>query len=51
VGLTIHNASASQTTLTVMFIIALVGMPLVIGYTAYIYHIFRGKTQVGEDGY
>jgi cytochrome d ubiquinol oxidase subunit II len=50
-GLTIYNASASQRTLTVMFVIALVGMPLVIAYTAYIYHIFRGKVHVEEEGY
>jgi cytochrome d ubiquinol oxidase subunit II len=50
-GLTIRNASASQTTLRVMFIIALIGMPLVIAYIAYIYHIFRGKARVEEEGY
>ena len=50
-GLTIYNASASQNTLTVMFIIALIGMPLVIAYTAYIYYIFRGKARVEEGGY
>jgi cytochrome d ubiquinol oxidase subunit II len=50
-GLTIYNASASQNTLAVMFIIALIGMPLVIAYTAYIYYIFRGKARVEEGGY
>jgi len=50
-GLTIYNASASQKTLTVMSVIALVGMPLVIAYTAYIYYIFRGKARVEEGGY
>jgi cytochrome d ubiquinol oxidase subunit II len=50
-SLTIYNASASRNTLTVMFIIALIGMPLVIAYTAYIYYIFRGKAKVEEGGY
>jgi cytochrome d ubiquinol oxidase subunit II len=50
-GLTIYNASASRNTLTVMFIIALIGMPLVIAYTAYIYYVFRGKARVEEGGY
>jgi cytochrome d ubiquinol oxidase subunit II len=50
-GLTIYNASASQNTLTAMFIIALIGMPLVLAYTAYIYYVFRGKAQVEEGGY
>jgi cytochrome d ubiquinol oxidase subunit II len=34
-----------------MFIIALIGMPLVIAYTAYIYYIFRGKVRAEEGGY
>jgi cytochrome d ubiquinol oxidase subunit II len=50
-GLTIHNASASRNTLAVMFIIALIGVPLVIAYTAYIYYVFRGKARVEEGGY
>jgi cytochrome d ubiquinol oxidase subunit II len=50
-GLTIYNASASQNTLMAMFLIALIGMPLVIAYTAYIYYIFRGKARLEEGGY
>jgi cytochrome d ubiquinol oxidase subunit II len=48
-SLTIFNASASLTTLTAMSIIALIGMPLVIGYTSYIYYVFRGKAEVNEE--
>jgi cytochrome d ubiquinol oxidase subunit II len=47
-SLTITNASSSALTLKVMLIIALVGMPLVIGYTIYAYRVFKGK--VDEDG-
>lgn len=41
--LSIYNTSSSQLTLTVMLIIALIGMPVVIGYTIYAYRVFRGK--------
>lgn len=41
--LLIYTTSSSQLTLTVMLIIALIGMPIVLGYTFYVYRIFRGK--------
>jgi len=50
-SLTIHNAASSDLSLTVMLIIALIGMPLVIGYTAFIYWRFRGKVDAREPGY
>lgn len=50
-GLSVFNASASQKSLQTMFIIALVGMPLVLAYTAYVYHIFRGKVQAHGEHY
>ncbi|HET7754623.1 MAG TPA: cytochrome d ubiquinol oxidase subunit II [Anaeromyxobacteraceae bacterium] len=46
-SLTAYDSSSSPRTLTVMLVIALVGMPLVIGYTAFIYTLFRGKVRVG----
>ncbi len=46
-SLTIANASSSALTLKVMLIIALVGMPLVVGYTVFAYRVFKGK--VGPD--
>ncbi|MCL2156307.1 MAG: cytochrome d ubiquinol oxidase subunit II, partial [Leptospirales bacterium] len=42
-SITIYNASSSKLTLTVMLIIAVIGMPIVIGYTAYAYRVFKGK--------
>ncbi len=45
-NLTIYNSSSTKLTLTVMLIIALTGMPLVIGYQAYVYRIFRGKVEL-----
>jgi cytochrome d ubiquinol oxidase subunit II len=50
-SLTTHNAASSDLSLTVMLIIALIGMPLVIGYTAFIYWRFRGKVDLREHGY
>jgi cytochrome d ubiquinol oxidase subunit II len=47
-SLTIHNASSSELTLKVMLIIALIGMPIVIGYTIYLYKIFKGRIPVPE---
>jgi cytochrome d ubiquinol oxidase subunit II len=50
-SLTIANASSSPLTLKVMLIIALVGMPLVVGYTIFAYRVFRGKVRPGEGIY
>jgi cytochrome d ubiquinol oxidase subunit II len=44
-SLTIVNASSTQLTLTVMLIIALLGMPLVLLYTYYIFKVFKGKVE------
>jgi len=49
-SLTIDNASSSELTLKVMLIIALVGMPIVVGYTIYLYKIFKGKIQIESTG-
>jgi len=50
-SLTIYNASSTPRTLTVMLIIALMGMPLVIGYTAFVYKTFMGKVVITESSY
>jgi cytochrome d ubiquinol oxidase subunit II len=34
-----------------MLVIALVGMPIVIAYTAYVYWHFRGKVEIDEHSY
>ena len=49
-SLTVANASSSPLTLKVMLIIALIGMPLVVGYTIFAYRVFKGKVRPG-DGY
>lgn len=50
-SLTIYNASSSEGTLTAMLIIALIGVPIVIAYTIYIYRVFKGKVVIGEESY
>ncbi len=47
-SLTISNAASSDLTLTVMLIVALVGMPLVLAYTAFVYTRFRGRVALDE---
>jgi cytochrome d ubiquinol oxidase subunit II len=50
-SLTIYNASSTHGTLKAMLIIALIGMPLVIGYTAFIYRVFKGKVVLVAESY
>ena len=50
-SLTIYNAASSQKTLEIMFIMALIGMPFVIGYTTMIYWIFKGKVKLDKMSY
>ncbi len=44
--ITIFNASSSQLTLSVMLGIALLGMPLVIVYSIWVYKIFKNKIAI-----
>jgi cytochrome d ubiquinol oxidase subunit II len=48
-SLTVANAASGDLTLKAMFIIALLGMPLVIGYTIWVYWAFKGKVDVGHE--
>ncbi len=50
-NLTIFNAASQPNTLTVMLIMALIGMPFVLLYTAGVYYIFRGKVQLSAQSY
>lgn len=50
-NLTIYNAASQANTLTVMLIIALIGMPFVLLYSAGVYYIFRGKVQLSPHSY
>jgi cytochrome d ubiquinol oxidase subunit II len=50
-SMTIFNSASSAKTLGIMLIIAALGMPFVLAYTAVIYWVFRGKVQLGEHSY
>lgn len=49
--LTIYNASSSPLTLKVMLIIALIGVPIVLIYTIWMYWVLRGPVKLDEAGY
>ena len=50
-SLTVSGASSSHLTLTVMLVVAAIGMPIVLAYTALIYRIFRGRAPVDSKEY
>lgn len=50
-SLTVFNSMSSPLTLTVMLIMAVIGMPLVLAYTVGVYWLFRGKVNLGERSY
>lgn len=50
-SVTIRNAASSEKTLRIMLLIAIIGMPFVIAYSAVIYWAFRGKVRLGEHSY
>jgi cytochrome d ubiquinol oxidase subunit II len=52
-ALTVANASSSQLTLTVMLIIAAIGVPLVLFYFFLIYRTYAGRIDMtqGTDGH
>ena len=50
-SLTIYNAASSEKTLGIMLVIAIIGVPLVLAYTASIYWVFRGKVRLDRSSY
>jgi cytochrome d ubiquinol oxidase subunit II len=50
-GLTIYATASSEKTLGIMLVVAAIGVPLVLAYTASIYWIFRGKVRLGPTSY
>jgi len=49
--LTVSNAAAADNTLLVALVVAVIGIPFILAYTAGVYYIFRGRTQVEPEGY
>lgn len=50
-SLDIWRAASSESTLRLMAIIAMIGMPLVAAYTITVYWVFRGKVKLDEHSY
>ena len=50
-SLTAYNSASTTKTLHIMTLIAAIGVPIVLAYTASVYYIFRGKVRVGKDSY
>jgi cytochrome d ubiquinol oxidase subunit II len=50
-SITVHNAAASEKTMKILLIIALIGTPLVGIYTAFVFWTFKGKVKLDETSY
>ena len=50
-SLNIYNGASSAKTLQIMLTIAILGIPIVLAYTASIYWIFRGKVKLDSTSY
>ena len=50
-NLTVAKAASSEKTLTIMTIIAFLGLPFVLTYTVTIYWVFRGKVRIDRFSY
>lgn len=50
-SVTVFSAASSAKTLTIMLIIAGIGMPFVLAYTGIIYWAFRGKVRLDDHSY
>ncbi len=55
-SLTVWDASSSQTTLSIMLVAVAIFLPIVLGYTAWVFHVLRGPVTAaaierGDDYY
>ena len=50
-NMTVSNASAQQETLVVMLVVAIIGIPFVLLYTAGVQYLFSGKVKLTESSY
>jgi cytochrome bd ubiquinol oxidase subunit II len=50
-SMTAYNAASAQNTLLVTFIVALIGMPFVLAYTAGVNYFFLGKVRLSPHSY
>jgi cytochrome d ubiquinol oxidase subunit II len=50
-NITIYNAASSEKALSIMLTITAIGGPLVLLYTVFVYHTFKGKVKLDEMSY
>ncbi|MBI3900785.1 MAG: cytochrome d ubiquinol oxidase subunit II [Chlamydiia bacterium] len=50
-SLTIYNSASTQTTLKNLLTVAVIGVPLVLGYGFWVYRIFSGKVKLDHSSY
>ena len=50
-SLTVSGSASSDTALGAMLIIVIIGFPLVLGYTYYVYKTFSGKIKAADAEY
>jgi cytochrome d ubiquinol oxidase subunit II len=50
-SMTVDNAAAATDTLQVMLVVAIIGMPFVLLYTAGVQYVFRGKVKLTPSSY
>lgn len=50
-SITIYNAASSEKSLGIMLLMAAIGAPLVVVYTAFVYRTFWGKVKLDETSY
>jgi len=50
-SLTIYNSASSDKSLGIMLTIAAIGVPLVAGYTYFVYRTFAGKVELDDTSY
>lgn len=50
-SLTVYNSASSDKSLGIMLTIAAIGIPLVAGYTYFVYRTFAGKVELDETSY
>ncbi len=50
-NMTTSNAASADNTLTVMLVVAIIGIPFILLYTAGVYYLFRGKVRLSASSY
>jgi cytochrome d ubiquinol oxidase subunit II len=49
--LNIYNSASTEKTLGFMFVVAIIGVPIVLTYTITVYYVFRGRVVLTEESY